>query len=781
MFAVASGLLLLLTGVMKPAGIGEKVAGLLGSFYEKYPQQKVYVSMDKPAYGAGESIWFKAYVLNATDHRSTGISTNLIVEINNSFGKHLLTRLCKIESGFAKGDFSLPDTMQQGVYELRAYTNWMRNFGESYIFTRQFNIWNPEHAPRIYKNDKIANKRLKKKSIRKAKQTEIGFYPEGGDLVAGLPSRVGFKAINRLGLGILAEGVIEDSHGERVAGFKSNRFGMGSFELTPEADGKYYALVSTDGKKDMKFKLPEIVPEGYVMKTDNLDQDKLTIEVRSTNPDATAFLVAHVRGTVCFTKEMKLSSGKAGTTISKKGLPTGVMHITLFDGKSIPRCERLVFIRQDDPLNISIETGKQNFETREKVGIRLRITDEDGNPVQGNFDLSVAGRELANASGDFQSDIVSNLWLVSDLAGPVQDPDYYLENRSMERRQDLDFLMMTQGWRRFRWDDVLGSNSMNIDYTIERGLIVEGKVTREFFDIPLKDLPVTLTVLSEFNDVYVSRTDDKGNYRFELPDYEDTVFVEVKARRKSGRKNLVIYVNEATRPESGELYTAYTRDMTIEGSNFYRPVVEVEDTTQPKLTGLYSKADNVIKVDETMNTYGSVLEIIQGRVPGVMVSGNSVQIRGPASFLLSTEPLYLIDNIPVDRNTVLALNPMDVDRIEILKGPRAAIYGSRGANGVISIYTKRGSFMRKGVIDFRMFGYSRAREFYAPKYGSEFDYLIPDDRTTLFWSPDITTDKEGRATLEFYNSDKTGDFTVMVEGISTDGLPGKAETRYTVR
>ncbi len=785
----ASGFLLLSSSLVF-TGNNSRIPDLIESFYTKYPQQKVYISMDKPAYQAGESIWYKAYIFDATTHQGSALSKNLYLEVNNSFGRNLLTHLCKIEDGYSYGSFSLPDTIGEGIYEIMAYTNWMRNFGEEFFFRKHFNIWNPEHAATIYRNDKNANKQLKKKSIRKAEKTDLQFFPEGGDLVAGLTSRVGFKAVNDLGIGIDTEGTIFDNKKNQIVSFSSSHLGMGAFELTPEEGKKYYAELKTSGGRTSRFKLPEVLSEGYILKADNLQEDEIRIDISSSFKSSTIYLVAHVRGKVYHSGELQIVQGKISSTIDKRAIPTGILHLTLFDQESIgsgelanlvPRCERLVFVKNQKPLTIRIEGIKRSYQIREKVEMQFHISDENNQPVRGNFNLSVADRDLSNESGDFQANIVSNLWLTSDLPGLVEDPDYYFDGNSREINQHLDYLMMTQGWRRFRWEDVTETNSMEINYPIEQGLMVTGKITKEFFDIPLKNLPVTLTVLSEFNDVFISRTNARGEYKFELPDYEDTVYVEISARRLNGRKNLVIYIDEATRPESEVLYSSYTKEMTVQGSNVYRPrEEEKEDTSQVILKGLYNEADHVIVVDESMRTYSSVLEILQGRVPGVMVSGNSVQIRGPSSFILSTEPLYLIDNIPVDVNAIQSINPLDIDRIEIIKGPKTAIYGSRGANGVIAVFTKRGRFMKRGVIDFRMHGYHRAREFYSPRYGTEFDHLIEDTRTTLFWHPVIMCDEEGQAWLSFYNSGKKGTFWVLVEGVSDSGIPGRAEIRYNV-
>jgi len=185
-------------------------------------------------------------------------------------------------------------------------------------------------------------------------------------------------------------------------------------------------------------------------------------------------------------------------------------------------------------------------------------------------------------------------------------------------------------------------------------------------------------------------------------------------------------------------------------------------------------------VDDKLATYNNVFDIIKGRVPGVMVNGNSIQIRGPNSFFLSTEPLYLIDDVPVDASAIASLNPQDVERIEILKGPSSAIYGSRGAEGVVAIYTKRGKIMKKGVLESQILGFYRPREFYSPRYGTRFDQLNPDDRITLFWAPTIMTNSMGQADTIFFTSDVTGKFDISLEGVSPEGKFGAGTSSFEV-
>ncbi len=760
---------------------GHNLAEKLDNHYRKYPQQKVYVHLDKLAYRAGETLWYKAILLDARSHLPDTIGKNLVVELVNTFGESSLIQMSKIERGFAHGDLVLPEKLPQGLYRLRAYTNWMRNFGEEYFFSREINIWNPEEESRLYRDDKLANKRMKKKSQRKAGSMDVQFFPEGGDLVGGLASRVGFKGINELGLSVHIDGEVLDKSRNSVASFESTHLGMGVFTLTPEQGMKYTAVIMDENGKSMKFPLPEILAEGYVLSIAGQDKSSLSVNIQSTYPDGPVFLSAHTRGNLIHHGAYSLLNGEASVELPIEDNPGGIMSVTLFNARWEPVCERLLFIPNEDILNIFIEQDKAEYGSREKVNLVLTARDARGTPVEGEFSLAVSDRDLENHAGDYQSGIIPSVFLTSDIAGRIENPTFYFRQNDAKTREAMDILLLTQGWRRFAWKDVIDEERMEIDYPIQRGLAIHGYITAELLNRPLKNTPVTLTVLSEFNDRFISKTDDDGRYFFNIPDYEDTITVEITARRQNGRKNLVIHLDDNDLPGTEAIYSSYSRDMVIQGGKEFKPIPEEEpDTMQVRTEGIYSQPDYVLYVDDNMRSYSSVLQMIQGRIPGVNVSGNDVNIRGPSSILLSSQPLFLLDNVPVDIGVIRTLSPYDVERIEVLKGPSAAIYGVRGGNGVIAIFTRRGRFLIKGRLEFEMLGYHKPREFYVPRYGTGFDNLMEDNRSCLYWNPKVRTDSDGRAEVSFYNSEKTGRFYIVTEGISGSGQLGSTERSFIV-
>ena len=207
---------------------------------------------------------------------------------------------------------------------------------------------------------------------------------------------------------------------------------------------------------------------------------------------------------------------------------------------------------------------------------------------------------------------------------------------------------------------------------------------------------------------------------------------------------------------------------------------------------------------EFEQSYDNVLDYMVGKVPGVDINGNDIRIRGSSSFSTNSTPLFLLDGVPMvgmqsiemprevtqttdpEGNTVMESNeqliqtiraiPMsDVDKIEILKSAQnTAIFGLKGANGVIAIYTKRGkmgegSSIGKGIIENKVVGYSKYRGFYSPKYTPEnINEKKPDLRTLLYWNPEVIT-KGGISELQFFSSDQPGKYYIIVEGITNDG------------
>ncbi|HZY26057.1 MAG TPA: MG2 domain-containing protein, partial [Bacteroidales bacterium] len=145
--------------------------------------EKVYLHTDRITYYPGDDIWFKAYLIDASERLLSNYSRNLHVELISPSSGIINSHILNIVNGLANGDLHLSENLKSGEYRLRAYTNYMRNFGEELFFNKSIIIINPADSARALSNHKIDNTKL-----------ELTFYPEGGSLVENVASLVAFKA-----------------------------------------------------------------------------------------------------------------------------------------------------------------------------------------------------------------------------------------------------------------------------------------------------------------------------------------------------------------------------------------------------------------------------------------------------------------------------------------------------------------------------------------------------------------------------------------------------------
>jgi hypothetical protein len=166
--------------------------------------EKVYVHTDRDYYATGEDMWFKAYLVNGLSNYPTFSSNNLYVELVSPEAKIMSREILRLDNGMGTGDFKLTDSIPEGTYHLRAYTNWMRNFGDNFIFDKQIIIHSVPGVKPANPRVKGVGKRAKStevEAVNIAETYKINFFPEGGSLIDGVASIVGFKAEDALGKG----------------------------------------------------------------------------------------------------------------------------------------------------------------------------------------------------------------------------------------------------------------------------------------------------------------------------------------------------------------------------------------------------------------------------------------------------------------------------------------------------------------------------------------------------------------------------------------------------
>jgi len=765
--------------------------------------EKAYLHFDRPYpyYVAGEVIYFKAYVTKGERHEPTNISGMLHVDLINNNNVLQQSILIQLTNGVGWGDLSLPDTLQKGSYRVRAWTEWMRNEKNPNYFTQYISISSPTDVNR----NPVA--------VTKNNQPSLQFFPEGGNMVVDIRSRVAFKALGPDGLGINAKGVVVDNDNKPVAAITSSHLGMGVFDLLPEQGKKYRAKVTfASGKQDI-INLPAVEEKGITLAVLN-NPDKLSIEIKANRAYYKENLNKELNvliywGGVIRTVTTKLDNEVLGLDLPSGIFQTGVATVTLLSQTGEPLNERMVFIQNPDLLNLTLVSNKPAYNKRENVQLSLNAKNKDGAGINGSFSISVVDESKISVDEDSENSILSYLLLASDVKGYIEKPNYYFANVSKESRANLDVLMLTQGFRRFEWKELMtGSSTAAITHQPEQYLDISG-VLKNKNGAPIPNAKILLVSLAQ-----TETTDAQGRFRFAKVGYQTgTGFI---LKMESGGKNGAVLTLDkpgegppiAPADATGSDYSGGA-DILASLQNNQRQgvltasnesiVLKADRGIAPKRTDNYRSsniggpghADQVVSGDRIKNA-PSLSVGLNGLLRGVFFSSgvpalySSMVVSGAGE---STPPmLVIVDGVRAGSN-IDQYNPASIETIEVLKGPAAAIYGVDGGAGVLVLTSREGGVkeqliskeMSPGIFSVTPTGFYKARAFYSPAYNNiQPGSKLRDNRTTIFWKPDIMTDAAGNASLNFYNADGTGTYRVEVQGIDGKGNLGRVVYKYKV-
>ena len=565
----------------------------LQDFSDNIPNEKVYLHFDNTSYYQGDNIWFKCYVVTSGQHKLSELSKTLYVELLNPGGEIIDKRILKVENGQCHGDFSLFHLpFYSGFYEVRAYTKYMLNFGEEIIFSRMIPVFDRPKQEGNYEDRKIleysrwgeqSKYPMKRKRPEKEKDVNFRFFPEGGNLVQGISSRIAFEATDKTGNPIEITGIVTDNEKREICRITTLHEGKGIFTYTPSVSNrKATAEIEFLGKKH-RFDLPAALPQGVIMEVDNLSlPDSIGITLRrNAQTQAELFGVAVLNGgRLQNAYYAYMEDEEVGLMIDETGLPSGVSQIVLFDSKGKIVCDRLIFINKNDFLDIKVKTDKPFYMPNEPVNMEISVSDNWANPLNTTFSLSV--RDGANEI-EYKHNIQTDLLLMSEIKGYVHDPSYYFETDDKTHRTALDVLLMVQGWRRYSWKQMAGIEPIEIKNLPEQGIETNGQVVSFMRQIPKPDVDVGLLLQKkreeddEFGDSFVETyvTDNEGRFSF-ASDLEGRWNMILTVSEKGKKKDHRIILDRVFSPEPKRYRYA---DMQV---NIADNTIEPEEETENK-------------------------------------------------------------------------------------------------------------------------------------------------------------------------------------------------------
>ncbi|MDP4226997.1 MAG: TonB-dependent receptor plug domain-containing protein, partial [Bacteroidota bacterium] len=652
--------------------------------------EKVYLHLDRNFYACGEDIWFKAYLVNAFTNKLFDNSNCLYVELISPQSSIIQREIIELKDGTGYGDFHLKDSLPSGKYQIRAYTNWMLNFGNYFFFTKEIQV---ESLIGINTPDIPHPAEIEDTGI------DISFYPEGGSLIENIYSKVAFKAVNRQGEGCPVSGFILSSNGDTMARMETLHLGMGSFQLRPKNGMSYFAIGTDDKGRSFKFNLPAALETGYSLNINDYDSSNLSVNIR-TNPETFEksegkkfYLVGTSRGTLCLEAEIKKNALNTNFLILKDNFPEGIAQLTILDSAFRPQCERLFFIHHQSHVNVMITSDRKVYKARQKVTLQIAARDTANKPLRANLSLSVIDAGQVKNPDNDQSGIASYFLLESDIKGRIEQPGWYFDASHEDRFKALDLLLLTQGWRDFVWKH-LADSTLKVNHYIEKGINISGKLRRLFVDKPIANANISMALFSEnkMNYLNLTKTDSTGRYLFPGLDFSGTKTLIISATDKNNRSKGWIML-DSTFNQSPRVNYHWTpqnkiipKELSVfkseaESRNNILKKYSLKDTIQLNevvVTAhkekkeddghdrIYGTPDFSLTVTDQYASYSDIFQLLQGRVAGLMISGNypniSFSMRGS-----SGAPLFLLDGIPVDIDMIASVPLTSVDKIEVLK------------------------------------------------------------------------------------------------------------------
>ena len=495
-------------------------AANIDRFNRLFPQEKAYLHFDNTAYFRGETIWFSAYVVRADRQRLTDMSRVLYVELLDPTGEVVETRKVRLDGGRGSGSFRLDRLLTSGFYEVRAYTRYMLNWDAAWCFSRVLPVFDEPEQEGDYSRPKIAEPVYRKRlpSSRQVDSTlqervNVAFYPEGGRLVGGLPSRVAFAVTDKDGRPVEAEGTLAMADGSTEA-VKTLREGRGAFAYKPTATPAKLTLTTADGHK-ATAELPAADAEGCALEVDAVGDHYVNIAVRRSAGFAAPLAMALVSGgNVEAVDTIAPSERVARRRLAKADMTPGVNQIALIapDGSIV--AERMVFVYPQDGVGEIKFTPEGSLSPCGKLALKAK--------TEPGATFSVAVRDAASELNSSQGDAATWLLLASDLRGYIHNPEYYFEADDSTHRRAADLLMMVQGWRRYDLAQMDGAAAFERKHPIEDRLYLYGQLRRAKKKLTVDNVSLTATLYNRAGESMRGRatTDSTGNYAFSLPDCE---------------------------------------------------------------------------------------------------------------------------------------------------------------------------------------------------------------------------------------------------------------------
>ncbi len=767
-----------------------KVEKALQTLSEKYPQEKIYLQYTKGSYIAGDQIWFKAYVFEG--YNRSAISTSLHLVLYNDKKQIISRKFIPLFQGEGKGDFILSDSLPEGVYYIRAYTQWMLNFSESFQYIHSFPVYNPASPKKLVADTLAAWK--------------ANAFAEGGFLIEGVNSRI---AVRLRSDGVLPQkwtGYVIDSGkpAEKISTFNSLDKNIGFFFLVPEKNKKYQVVIEDDRKRKQTIDLPEVKTTGISLQV-NGNKGQVHYSMRYKSEPQTAIsctIVGTMNNIMVYKAQAKIDAQGVAANIPTEILINGILQLTILDTAGTVLAKRLCFVEPTE-LKINEPSFSRIYFNKNPRDLNTFEVLKDTSSIY--YDVLVLDGSAPNYLAE--NNILTSFWLSSDLTGKIDNPARYLGYDGDAIA--LDALLISEEWQRFRWEDIIAGKFPDIKYKPSPYISYRGTAFGKGSIAANAELNLIFKYSDSSSAFSQVKTDSRGNFELSNLGFEDAVKVYYQLNNKNAvARDLKVSFEslnntadyQSPLPASG--YTMVARNpkdvlrpdiaRAVQArDNFKMSEIKIKDLEEikiiakkkspseelnEKLTSPMFRSMNETVLDFVNDNkgafgYSNIIQYLQGRVAGLQVenrNGNFVPIiRG------SVAAIYL-NEMQVDASMVSTIPVSDVALVKVLKS--GFVGGSSGGGTAIAIYTRRGdtkaaneneatASLNNSILN----GFDRTVAFSFPDYKDpSMRPIQKDTRDVLYWEPNLEVDAAKTIPIKFFNNDDAKNIRVIIIGFSKD-------------
>ncbi len=770
-------------------------------YYAQVPQEKIYLHTDKSNYIAGDSVWFRGYLMNAITNRQSLLSYYMYVDlIDAANGQNLSHSMILCDSvGIFDNAITLPPDLHSGTYLITAYTNYMRNFSNEKFFRKYIRVTGLQGSKFGVSSQQSDSKSLRQAQDRrvrvpstssgqacqsqqsKSQTFDFQIMPEGGNLIAGIQQIVAFKAVGADGLGVDVTVKIFDETNKIYATGQSTHLGMGSLYIKAPAGIPLFVEATANDGSQVSHKLPDAIPSGVTISAHQSNDTLFVVPLYSEGFDLSKLSFV-IHGALNIATGENVSGRRLKIPLTN--LHEGVTLISLVDKTTNAIvAERAVYVRNRHSATNTNSISTSDYNNTKRNLVRAFI-----DAPAGTYSLAVTDKS-STLSDTLQDNIVSSLLLSAEVKGFVEKPQYYFSDINPQVDHHLDLLMLTQAWRRYDISDILNGKKPESKYPIEQSQSIEGTIG----GIWKKNMktPSLLIMCRSPKILKIIDLEKSGHFSIDGLQFADsTQFLIAALNHKGKTSNMDLEISEPDKPaiplpgyRIKELESLSDDISSGSRASHLRyqymmnlPDLEVSGRKKTKPINQYGVIpDRVLTADNEWLKGANTIEEIFYYFNCTMVVGED----GREHF----GGVVYVDDFVYDSQFVSSLLPQDIERVEYISphNPNTMLFNdidgsntAANASGVIFIKLKpysnnsqtgKHAFATKVVSPL---GFKQDVEFYSPKYDTaeKQQSATSDLRTTVYWNPRVTIGENGKAEVEFYLPDNPVNLHFDLQGIS---------------